>query len=60
MPSRRVGAPAGATLQALGLVGLFRGLQSVIDVLLIGQSLWFIAAAVVLLLSPTPLGLSDC
>jgi hypothetical protein len=38
----------GATLQVFGLVGLFNALQSVIDVLLIVQSVWFIAAAVVL------------
>ena len=39
----------GATLQVLGLAGLFNALQSVIDVMLILQSLWFVAAAVTLL-----------
>jgi hypothetical protein len=46
----------GATLQILGLAGLFNALQSVIDVMLILQSLWFVAAAVTLLVrrsSPT-------
>jgi len=38
----------GAVLQALGLVGLFTPLQSLIDVLLIVQGVWFIAAAVAL------------
>lgn len=38
----------GATLQVLGLLGLFNVLQPVIDVLLIVQSVWFIAAAVTL------------
>ncbi len=36
----------GATLQILGLIGLFRHLQSFIDVVLIVQSLWFVTAAV--------------
>jgi hypothetical protein len=36
----------GAALQLLGLVGLLLPLQSVIDVILIAQSLWFVAAAV--------------
>jgi hypothetical protein len=40
----------GATLQILVLVGLFNVLQPVIDVLLIVQSLWFVAAAVALLI----------
>src|SRR5262249_24785527 len=40
----------GATLQVLGFLGLFNLLQPVIDVLLIVQSLWFIAAAIALLL----------
>ena len=35
----------GATLQVFGLLGLFYALQSVIDVLLIVQSVWFVAAA---------------
>jgi hypothetical protein len=39
----------GATLQVLGLVGLFNALQSIIDIVLIVQSLWFVAAAVTLL-----------
>jgi len=39
----------GAVLQLVGLVGLLLPLQSVIDVILIVQSLWFIAAAVALL-----------
>jgi hypothetical protein len=39
----------GATLQVLGLVGLFNALQSVIDIILILQALWFVAAAVTLL-----------
>jgi hypothetical protein len=38
----------GATLQVLGLLGLFNILQPLIDVLLIVQSLWFVAAAVAL------------
>ncbi len=36
----------GVTLQLLGLIGLLWPLQSLIDVLLIVQSLWFVAAAV--------------
>jgi hypothetical protein len=36
----------GITLQILGLVGLFNVLQPVIDVLLVVQSLWFVAAAI--------------
>lgn len=39
----------GAMLQVSGLVGLFNFLQPVIDVLLIVQSFWFIAAAVALI-----------
>jgi hypothetical protein len=39
----------GATLQVLGLAGLFNALQSIIDFMLILQSLWFVAAAVTLL-----------
>jgi hypothetical protein len=42
----------GATLQVFGLLGLFNVLQSVIDILLIVQSFWFIAAAVALSASP--------
>jgi hypothetical protein len=45
----------GAILQALGLVGLFDVLQPVIDVLLIVQGLWFLAAAVALLVRPFPI-----
>ena len=44
----------GAILQALGLVGLFGVLQPVIDVLLIVQGIWFLAAAVTLLVRPVP------
>ena len=40
----------GATLQVLGLVGLFNVLQSIIDVLLMIQAVWFVAAATVILL----------
>ncbi len=40
----------GITLQILGLVGLFNVLQPVIDILLIVQSFWFIAAAIGLVL----------
>jgi hypothetical protein len=42
----------GATLQILGLVGvgLFNVLQPVIDVLLIVQALWFVAAAIGLII----------
>jgi len=47
----------GAVLQALGLVGLFAPLQPVIDVLLIVQGVWFIAAAVALVIPwPAPVG----
>jgi hypothetical protein len=42
----------GAILQALGLVGLFGVLQPVIDVLLIVQGIWFLAAALTLLVRP--------
>ncbi|MBF6594895.1 MAG: hypothetical protein IVW51_10665 [Thermaceae bacterium] len=38
----------GAPLQVFGLVGLFNALQTVIDDLLIVQSVWFVAASVVL------------
>ena len=39
----------GATLQLLGLVGLFNLLQPVIDDLLIVQAVWFVAAAIALI-----------
>src|SRR5215510_15649008 len=39
----------GSILQVFGLFGLFNVLQPVIDVLLIVQSIWFVAAAVALL-----------
>jgi hypothetical protein len=42
------GLALGAALQLLGLMGLFKPLQSLIDALLIVQALWFVAAAVVL------------
>ena len=41
----RVDDTLGTILQVLGLVGLFRPLQSIIDVILIVQSVWFVAAA---------------
>ena len=44
----------GVILQALELVGLFGVLQPVIDVLLIVQGIWFLAAAVALLVRPIP------
>ncbi len=44
----------GALLQVLGLVGLFSPLQLVVDVLLIVQGLWFLAAAFTLLVRPIP------
>jgi hypothetical protein len=40
----------GGTLQVLGLLGLFHVLQPVIDVLLIVQAFWIVAAAVALLI----------
>jgi hypothetical protein len=40
----------GITLQLLGLVGLFNIVQPVIDMLLVVQSLWFITAALALLI----------
>jgi hypothetical protein len=40
----------GGTLQVLGLLGLFWALQPVIDVILIVQAFWFVAAAVALLI----------
>lgn len=42
----------GAILQALGGVGLFAALQPVIDVLLIVQGVWFVAAAIALVARP--------
>jgi hypothetical protein len=42
----------GAGLQILGLVGLFHMLQPVIDVVLIVQGVWFIAAAILLIARP--------
>lgn len=42
----------GAVLQALGLVGLFGVLQPVIDVLLIVQGVWFLAATITLAVRP--------
>jgi len=44
----------GAVLQVLGLVGLFGVLQPVIDMLLIVQGVWFLAAALTLLVRPIP------
>jgi len=41
----------GATLQVFGLLGLFNVLQPVIDNLLIAQSIWFVAAAITLLIN---------
>jgi len=43
----------GAALQVFGLLGLFNVLQPVIDVLLIVQSIWFLAAAITLIFRPT-------
>jgi hypothetical protein len=43
------GLATGATLQALGLAGLFKALQPIIDIILILQAFWFVAAAVTLL-----------
>jgi hypothetical protein len=52
----------GAILQILGLVGLFNVLQPVIDVLLIIQALWFLAAAIALIArrakGPDPIAIS--
>ena len=42
----------GVILQALGLVGLFGALQPVVDAVLIVQGIWFLAAAVTLLVRP--------
>jgi hypothetical protein len=46
------GLALGAVLQLLGLVGLFNGLQTVIDFVLIVQALWFVAAAIALIARP--------
>ena len=43
------GLAVGGALQVLGLARLFRVLQHVIDILLIVQAAWFIAAAAFLL-----------
>jgi hypothetical protein len=40
----------GGTLQVLGLFGLFFALQPVIDVVLIVQAVWFVGAAVALMI----------
>lgn len=45
------GLAIGASLQALGLAGVLTPLQSVIDAVLILQSLWFIAAGVAVALA---------
>ena len=47
-----LGLALGALLQILGLAGLFHVLQPVIDVLLIVQALWFVAAAIALIARP--------
>ena len=44
-----LGLALGTALQILGLAGLFHVLQPLIDVILIVQALWFVAAAVVLI-----------
>jgi hypothetical protein len=46
------GLALGGVLQILGLAGLFNVLQPVIDVVLIVQALWFVAAAIALILRP--------
>ena len=45
-----LGLALGLTLQILGLVGLFGVLQPVIDVVLIVQAIWFVAAAIALIM----------
>ena len=45
----------GSVLQVLGLVGLFGVLQPLVDMLLIVQGVWFLAAACMLLVRPVPL-----
>jgi hypothetical protein len=44
----------GATLQVLGLAGVLRPLQPVVDVVLIVQSVWFIAAGFATVAGKTP------
>jgi hypothetical protein len=44
----------GGVLQALGLAGLFGALQPLVDLLLVVQGVWFLAAAVTLLVRPIP------
>jgi hypothetical protein len=44
----------GGVLQVLGLVGLFAPLQPVIDVILVVQGLWFLGAALTLLVGASP------
>jgi hypothetical protein len=46
-----LGLAMGATLQIFGLLGLFNVLQPVIDTLLIVQSVWFVTAAISLLIN---------
>lgn len=46
----RTALALGVILQTLGLLGLFNVLQPVVDVVLIVQSFWFVAAAGVVLL----------
>jgi hypothetical protein len=46
----------GATLQTLGLIGLFGALQPVVDTLLIVQGVWFLTAAVALITSGEGVG----
>ncbi|HEX7973770.1 MAG TPA: hypothetical protein VF498_05120 [Anaerolineales bacterium] len=48
-----LGLAMGAILQVFGLLGLFNVLQPVIDMLLIVQSGWFLAAAIALLVRQT-------
>ena len=40
----------GVTLQIFGLLGLFNVLQPILDLLLIAQSFWIVAAAITLLI----------
>ena len=42
------GLAIGAALQALGLAGVLTPLQGVVDVVLIVQALWFVAAGIAL------------
>ena len=46
------GLALGATLQILGVVGLLADLQSVVDAILIVQSLWFVVAGVAVAIGP--------